>query len=87
MPNTLSPEEQEIHSQPTPPEQIQSPTYLSPEDESWQEIREREQWNHVDLHKAVYDTLFALPGFFKSELKITGVLATDFDSLLRYESW
>ncbi len=63
------PEEQEMQSRP--------PVYSSPEDERWLEIRECNQWNHADLHKAVYDTLFALPGFFKSELKITGVLATD----------
>lgn len=78
MPNTpLPPEEEEIQNQPMQSNQIQPPVYLPPEDNRWQEIREHEQWNHVDLHKAVYDTLFALPGFFKSELKITGVLATD----------
>jgi hypothetical protein len=60
-----------------PNQSTEKPKFLPPEDVSWQEIREREQWNHSDLYKAVYETLFALPGFFKSELKITGVLATD----------
>lgn len=60
-----------------PNQSLEKPKFLPPEDASWQAIRQREQWNHVDLYKAVYETLFALPGFFKSELKITGVLATD----------
>ncbi len=77
MPNPLQPEEQEIQNQSLVKEQIQSPIYLPPENSHWDETREREKWNHIDLYKAVYDTLFALPGFFKSELKITGVLATD----------
>jgi hypothetical protein len=64
-------EEQEVQNKSQPP------TYLPPEDAVWNGIREREQWNHIELYKAVYDTLFALPGYFKSELKITGVLATD----------
>lgn len=77
MPNQLPPEEQEIQSQLSQKKQIQPPIYSSPENVLWDEIREREKWNHINLYKAVYDTLFALPGFFKSELKITGVLATD----------
>lgn len=76
MPNLPPLDEQEVQNQPLQDEP-QPPTYLSPEDDSWDEIREREQWNHTELYKAVYDTLFALPGYFKSELKITGVLATD----------
>ena len=75
MPNPLLPEEQENQS--SQKEQVQPPIYLPPENDSWNEIREAAKWNHFDLYKAVYDTLFALPGFFKSELKITGVLATD----------
>lgn len=71
MPNLPLLEKQKVQNEPQPP------TYLLPEDASWDEIREREQWNHTELYKAVYDTLFALPGYFKSELKITGVLATD----------
>lgn len=75
MPNQLPLEEQA--NQILQKEKIQPPTYLPPEDIRWDEICEREKWNHIDLYKSVYDTLFALPGFFKSELKITGVLATD----------
>lgn len=55
----------------------QAPNFLPPDAAAWQEIREREQWTHIELYKAVYETLFALPGFFKSDLRITGVLATD----------
>ena len=56
---------------------IESPVFVPPDDVFWKEVFEREQWDHIELYKAVYETLFALPGFFKSELKITGVLATD----------
>lgn len=73
MPNLPPLEEQESQRS----QKIQPPIYLPPENNRWDEIRERENWNHIDLYKSVYDTLFALPGFFKSELKITGVLATD----------
>ncbi len=36
-----------------------------------------EDWPHAGLVKAVRETLFALPSFFKSDLVISGVLATD----------
>ncbi len=77
MPNPLQPEKQEIQDQSSAKEQVRPPVNSSPANTDWDEIREREKWNHIGLYKAVYDTLFALPGFFKSELKITGVLATD----------
>lgn len=54
-----------------------APSPINPADEQWAEIRQHSEWNHPELYKAVYETLFALPAFFKSELAITGVLATD----------
>lgn len=58
-------------------EQNNKPIFSPPDSNQWQEVREQNNWEHLDLYKAVYDTLFALPGFFTLELKITGVLATD----------
>lgn len=75
MPNQQQPNEQE--DQLNQSTSAQAPSFLLPDAAAWQEIREREQWNHTELYKAVYETLFALPGFFKSDLRITSVLATD----------
>lgn len=52
-----------LHSEPTPREPQSS------------EIEE--QWEHYDLFKRVYKALYALPTFFKSDLLVSGVLATD----------
>lgn len=53
------------------------PVEIPPEDKRWQELCDEQGWNHFKLYNAVRETLFALPAFFKSELNITGVLATD----------
>lgn len=36
-----------------------------------------EQWQHFKLFQNVYKALFALPSFFKSDLTVAGVLASD----------
>lgn len=36
-----------------------------------------QQWEHYDLFTRVNKALFALPSFFKSDLLVSGVLATD----------
>lgn len=53
------------------------PQHTGPEDVRWAGLRSKLNWNHLDLYKSVYETLFALPAYFKSSLNITGVLATD----------
>jgi len=53
------------------------PENTGPEDARWVTLRAKLKWNHLELYKAVYETLFALPAYFKSSLNITGVLATD----------
>src|SRR5207253_1896733 len=53
------------------------PENLGPADPKWNRIRTEHNWNHVDLHRSVYEALFALPGYFKSDLNINAVLATD----------
>ncbi|MGH9901964.1 MAG: hypothetical protein ACRD68_09155 [Pyrinomonadaceae bacterium] len=53
------------------------PELAGPEDARWATLKSTLKWDHLDLYKAVYETLFALPAYFKSGLNITGVLATD----------
>jgi hypothetical protein len=50
---------------------------LGPDDASFAAIRTAAGWDHLDLYNSVSETLLALPAYFKSELRITGVLATD----------
>src|SRR6266480_256473 len=59
------------------PTQPSSPQNLGPDDPKWSRIRTEHKWNHLDLYKSVYEALFALPGYFKSDLNINAVLATD----------
>lgn len=47
---------------------------LSPEP---QPISPDGHWEHFNLFQDVFKALFALPSFFKSDLLISGVLATD----------
>lgn len=54
-----------------------SPQNTGPEDAQWAALRSKLGWQHLNLYKSVYETLFALPAYFKSSLNITGVLATD----------
>lgn len=56
----------------TPP-----PENIAPGDARWAALRSKLKWDHLDLYRAVYETLFALPAYFKSSLHIKGVLATD----------
>jgi hypothetical protein len=56
---------------------IPAPKLVGPEDPSWKTLRRGRKWQHLQLYKSVYETMFALPSYFKSELKITGVVATD----------
>lgn len=53
------------------------PQPTGPEEDKWASTRKQYNWDHLDLYKSVYKTLFALPAYFKSSLNITGVLATD----------
>ncbi len=53
------------------------PQPKGPDDASWATIKSKTGWDHLELYKSVYETLFALPAYFKSSLNITGVLATD----------
>jgi hypothetical protein len=42
---------------------------------------EPKKWEHYELWKRVQEALFALPGYFKTETSIEGILATDIFTL------
>ncbi len=53
------------------------PKHFEPDDPMWAAVRLTHGWDHLELFKAVRKTLFALPAYFKSDLHITGALASD----------
>ncbi len=53
------------------------PEHVGPENVRWADERVKLGWDHFDLYKAVYGALYALPGYFKPDLNIANVLATD----------
>ncbi|HEU0003194.1 MAG TPA: hypothetical protein VFQ36_19945 [Ktedonobacteraceae bacterium] len=63
MSDLVQREEEDVSESSLPPE----PQSVSPDG----------QWEHFNLFQDVFKALFALPSFFKSDLVISGVLATD----------
>lgn len=53
------------------------PEHFEPDDPAWVAVRSVHGWDHFELFKAVRKTLFALHAYFKSDLHITGALASD----------
>src|SRR5438093_12554316 len=56
----------------TPPSDVSALPPLEPQLEG-----PPEDWKYMALYKAVYNALFALPSYFKTNLNISGVPATD----------
>lgn len=63
MSEPISPEGEEIPASTVPP----APLPTSPDG----------KWEHFEIFGYIYKALFALPSFFKSDLIVSGVLATD----------
>lgn len=64
-------------STPSPSEGTSSPSFAGLIPSSPQAVDPPADWSHTQLFNAVRNTLFALPSFFRSDLVISGVLATD----------
>jgi len=56
---------------------IAAPQLVPLADPSWGAIKKAANWDHTALYQAVTETLFLLPAYFKSDLRVTGISATD----------
>jgi hypothetical protein len=56
---------------------VAAPRLVPLADPSWDAIKSAANWEHAALYQAVTETLFLLPAYFKSDLRVTGITATD----------